>query len=49
VSSIAAGSFVNKADVGGTYQGVWVQAVSRWVTTVYGKKTPAPKLPRTGY
>ncbi len=38
VSSIAAGSFVNKADVGGTYQGVWVQAVSRWVTTVYGKK-----------
>jgi len=40
---------VNKADVGGTYQGVWVQAVSRWVTTVYGKKTPVPKLPRTGY
>lgn len=49
VSSIAADSFVNKADVGGTYNGVWVQAVSRWVTTVYGKKTPAPKLPRTGY
>ena len=49
VSSIAAGSFVNKADVGGTYQGVWVQAVSRWVTTVYGKKPSVPKLPRTGY
>ncbi len=49
VSSIAASSFVNKADVGGTYQGVWVQAVSRWVTTVYGKKPSVPKLPRTGY
>jgi uncharacterized surface anchored protein len=49
VSSIAAGSFVNKADVGGTYQGVWVQAVSRWVTTVYGKKVPTTPLPRTGY
>ena len=24
VSSIAASSFVNKADVGGTYNGVWV-------------------------
>lgn len=49
VSSIAASSFVNKADVGGTYNGVWVQAVSRWVTTVYGKKPSVPKLPRTGY
>ncbi len=49
VSSIAADSFVNKADVGGTYNGVWVQAVSRWVTTVYGKKVPATPLPRTGY
>ena len=50
VSGLAAGSsFANVADVGGTYNGVWVQAVSRWVTTVYGKKVPAPKLPRTGY
>ena len=41
-------SFVNVADVGGVYNGQWVQAVSRWVTTVYGK--PAiPTLPRTGY
>ena len=39
-------SFVNVADVGGTYNGVWVQAVTRWVTKVYGKPTP---LPRTGY
>ena len=39
-------SFVNVADVGGVYNGQWVQAVTRWVTTVYGK--PA-KLPRTGY
>ena len=49
VSSIAADSFVNKADVGGTCNGVWVQAVSRWVTTVYGKKVPTTPLPRTGY
>ena len=38
--------FVNQADVGGVYNGTWVQAISRWVTTVYGKPTP---LPRTGY
>ena len=50
VSGLSAGSsFANVADVGGTYNGVWVQAVSRWVTTVYGKKVPVPKLPRTGY
>ncbi|MEY8389600.1 SpaA isopeptide-forming pilin-related protein, partial [Oscillospiraceae bacterium 38-13] len=47
VSGLTAGSsFVNVADVGGTHDGVWVQAVSRWVTTVYGKPTP---LPKTGY
>jgi len=42
----ARSSFVNTADVGGTYNGVWVQAVTRWVTKVYGKPTP---LPKTGY
>ena len=42
----AGSSFVNIADVGGVYNGVWVQAISRWVTTVYGKPTP---LPKTGY
>ncbi len=47
VSCLAAGSsFVNIADVGGLYNDQWVQAISRWVTTVYGKPTP---LPRTGY
>ena len=47
VSGLAAGSsFVNIADVGGLYHDQWVQAISRWVTTVYGKPTP---LPRTGY
>lgn len=47
VSGLTPGSsFVNVADVGGTHDGVWVQAVSRWVTTVYGKPTP---LPKTGY
>ncbi len=49
VSSIATKSFVNKADVGGTYNGVWIQAVSRWVTKVYGKPVATVKLPRTGY
>ena len=48
VSRITSTSFVNKADVGGTYNGVWVQAISRWVTKVYGKSV-VPKLPRTGY
>ncbi len=47
VAGLKAGSsFVNIADVGGTYNGVWVQAISRWVTSVYGKPTP---LPKTGY
>lgn len=47
VNGLAAGSsFVNVADVGGVYNGWWVQAVTRWVTTVYGKAEP---LPRTGY
>ena len=46
VSNITTAAFVNVADVGGVYDGVWIQAVSRWVTNVYGK--PA-KLPRTGY
>ena len=48
VAGLSAGSFVNEADVGGTYNGTWVQAVSRWVTSVYGKPS-VPKLPRTGY
>jgi len=39
-------SFVNVADVGGVYNGHWIQAISRWVTAVYGKPTT---LPRTGY
>ena len=48
VKSIASTSFVNVADVGGVYGGIWVQAVSRWVTTVYGKPI-VPSLPKTGY
>ena len=48
VKSIASASFVNVADVGGVYGGVWVQAVSRWVTNVYGKPI-VPSLPKTGY
>ena len=36
--------FVNQADVGGVYNGTWVQAISRWVTTVYGKPPRFPVL-----
>ena len=47
INGLTAGSsFVNIADVGGVYNDQWVQAISRWVTTVYGKTEP---LPRTGY
>ena len=40
-------SVVNMADVGGLYNGQWIQAVSHWLTTVYTKTTV--KLPKTGY
>ena len=39
-------SFTNVAEAGGVYNGQWIQAISRWVTTVYGKPIPRP---RTGY
>ena len=48
VKGISTTSFVNVADVGGVYNGQWVQAISRWVTRVYGKPV-IPTLPRTGY
>jgi len=38
--------FVNQADVGGVYNGQWIMATTRWVTTVY---KPSQPLPRTGY
>ena len=40
-------SLVNSADAGGLYNGQWIQAVSRWLTTVYAKTTVT--LPKTGY
>ena len=40
-------SLANSADIGGLYNGQWVQAVSRWLTTVYAKNTMT--LPKTGY
>ena len=40
-------SIVNIADVGGVYDGQWIQAISRWVTKVYAKTIPS--LPKTGY
>ena len=38
---------VNVADVGGLCSGRWVQAVSRWLTSVYAKTNV--ELPKTGY
>ncbi len=48
VKNMTSTAFTNIADVGGVYNGVWVQAISRWVTTVYGKPV-VPSLPKTGY
>ena len=51
LSTLSGGAqFVNTADVGGVYDGQWIMAVTRWVTSVY--KPAAGKssvLPRTGY
>ena len=46
IPSVLATSFVNVADVGGVYNGQWVQGVSRWVVQVY--RNPG-RLPKTGY
>lgn len=40
-------SIINVADVGGLYNGQWIQAVSRWLTTVYAQTVTT--LPKTGY
>lgn len=43
VNGLAAGSsFVNVADVGGVYNGQWVQAVTRWVIHGLWQAHPAP-------
>ena len=39
---------VNRADVGGKYQGTWQTAQASWVTIVR-KYTTTPDLPKTGY
>jgi len=50
LSTLVGGTqFTNVADVGGVYNGQWVMAVSRWVTSVYKPAEPAKPLPRTGY
>ena len=47
LSSLKNGAqFTNQADVGGVYNGQWIMATDRWVTTVYA---PSKSLPRTGY
>ena len=50
LSNLAGGAqFTNVADAGGVYNGQWIMAVSRWVTTVYKPAEPAKPLPKTGY
>ena len=50
LSTLAGGTqFTNVADAGGVYEGKWIMAVSRWVTTVYKPAEPAKPLPKTGY
>lgn len=39
---------VNRADVGGKYQGTWQTAQASWVTIVR-RYTTTPDLPKTGY
>ena len=39
---------INRADVGGKYQGTWQTGQASWVTVVR-KLTPNPSLPKTGY
>ena len=39
---------INRADVGGKYQGTWQTGQASWVTVVR-KLTPNPTLPKTGY
>ena len=39
---------INRADVGGKYQGTWQIGQATWVTIVR-KLTPNPTLPKTGY
>ena len=41
---------VNRADVGGKYQGTWQTAQANWVTIIRKLTvTPPPTLPKTGY
>jgi hypothetical protein len=39
---------VNRADVGGKYQGTWQTAQASWVTIIR-KTGSTPSLPKTGY
>ena len=41
---------VNRADVGGKYQGTWQTAQASWVTIIRRLwSVPVPTLPKTGY
>lgn len=51
LSTVANGyQLVNRADVGGKYQGTWQTANANWVTIIRKLTTaPTPTLPKTGY
>ena len=40
---------VNRADVGGKYQGIWQTAQASWVTIIRSLWSAPPTLPKTGY
>ena len=40
---------VNRADVGGKYQGTWQTATASWVTIIRSLWSAPPTLPKTGY
>ena len=47
-SAVNGYQMVNRADVGGKYQGTWQTAQTSWVTIIQ-KLWNAPELPKTGY
>lgn len=47
-NTVNGNQLVNRADVGGKYQGTWQTAQASWVTIVR-KYTTTPDLPKTGY
>lgn len=47
-TAVSGYQMINRADVGGKYQGTWQTAQANWVTIIR-KYGPTPTLPKTGY